>query len=212
VTNNRLLAGLAGMVLGMSSLGVAAKGLNYTYGEIGYTNFDSDTAEADGATVRISYGATDNVHIKLQYSRLWVDTKDKGFFGSTTDNVNSDRFIIGGGGNFTLLEKASIFDALDMLGTLSYYDLQNSGSRGSGGSNNSSDRGWQFEGGVRALIRKKFEITAGLTHLDIDTFDDTGFHAGAVYNFYKKYSVTGDVHYFDEEDTTEYFVGLRMDF
>jgi len=211
VTKNRLPAVLAGMVLGMSSLGVAAKGLNYTYAEGGYTNIDSDTAEADGATARISIGATDHVHVKLEYTRLWIDTKDNGFFGNTTDNINASRFLLGAGGNFTILEKAGFFDTVDLLGTLSYYDLENSGKDGSGGSHDNSDRGYQFDGGVRTLIGKNFELSAGASRIDVDTYEDTGFHAGAVYTFYKKFSAVGTVRHYSDEDMTEYFLGLRLD-
>jgi hypothetical protein len=209
VTKNRLLAGLAGVVLGLCPLGAsAAKGLTYTYGEIGYTNIDSDNIDAEGATARISYGATDYIHVKFEYSHFdGADVTRNHFFGDKVLDVDIDRFIMGMGGNYTVLEKASVFDAVDVFGTLSYYDAENSGD------NNNSDRGYQVDGGLRALLSKKFELNATVTYLDIDNFDgETGFGGGVVYKFYKRFSATGNIRHFSQDDSTEIFAGLRYNF
>jgi hypothetical protein len=209
VTNNKLLAGLAGLMLGMCSLSAgAAKGLTYSYGEIGYSNLDADNVEAEGPAVRISYGATDYVHVKFEYTRYYdADVDRSHFFGKKNLDVDIDRFILGAGGNYTVLEKASVFDAVDVFGTLSYYDAESSGD------NNNSDRGYQVDAGVRSLIKKKFELNATATYLDNDSFNgEAGFGAGAVYRFYKKYSVAGNIRHFSQDDTTEFFVGLRLNF
>ena len=211
MTKNRLLAGLAGVMLGMCSLGAnAAKGLTYSYGEVGYTNIDSDILDdnANGATAKISYAALDYVHVKFEYTRInGADVVRNTFFGKKTMNVDIDRFIMGVGGNYTVLEKALVFDAVDVFGTLSYYNAENSGD------NNNSDRGYQGEAGVRALIKKKFELNATATYLHIDNFDgETGFGVGAIYRFYKKYSAVGNIRHFSQDDTTEFFVGLRLNF
>ena len=213
MTKNQLLAGLAGVVLGLCSIGAnAAKGLTYTYGEVGYSNLDSDDIDANGATALISYGATDYVHVKLEYTRFNADREQKTFFTKKTDSFDIDRFIFGIGGNYRVFDKGSFVNMIDVLGTVSYYDAENSGNKNSG-SINDSDRGVQYEAGVRALIKKKLELNATVTYLDIDSFDgETGFGGGAVYKFYKKYSASGTIRHFSQDDTTEFFVGLRLDF
>jgi hypothetical protein len=209
VAKSRLFAGIAGIILGLCSLGAtAAKGLTYTYGEIGYTNIDSDDVDADGATARISFGATDYLHVKLEYSHFNdAEVTRRSASGKQDLDVDIDRFLAGLGGNYTVLEKAGVLDALDVFGTLSYYNAENSGD------SNNSDRGYQVDGGIRALLTKKFELNAAVTYLDIDNFDgETGFGGGVVYRFYKRFSATGNIRHFSEEDTTEIFAGLRYNF
>jgi hypothetical protein len=208
VTKYRLLAGLAGLMLGMCSLNAgAAKGLTYSYGEIGWTNIDADDVEGDGATGRISFGATDYIHLKAEWTHVEsLDVTRRNFFGKKTLDFRTDRFLVGAGGNFTVLEKVSLFDAIDVFGTASFYNAAHSHD------GNNTDRGYQVDGGVRSLIKKKFELNATVTYLDIDNFDDTGYGAGAVYRFYKKFSAVGNIRHFSENDTTEFFLGLRANF
>jgi hypothetical protein len=209
VTKNRLLAGLAGLMLGMCSLSAgAAKGLTYSYGEIGYTNLDSDEVDGEGATARASFGATDYIHLKFEWTHFEnLNVTRRHFFGKKTLDVRTDRFLVGAGGNYTVLEKASLFDAIDVFGTASFYNAANSKD------NNNTDRGYQLDGGLRALLSKKFELNATATYLHVDNFTgETGFGAGAVYKFYKKYSVAANVRHFSQDDTTEFFAGLRVNF
>lgn len=209
MTKKRLLAGLAGVIFGLISLGThAAKGLTYSYGEIGYANLDSDDVDAEGAKALISLGATDYIHVKFEYTRFdGANVTRRHFFGKKTLDVDIDRFIMGAGGNYTVLEKASVFDAVDVFGTLSYYNAENSGD------NNNSERGYQVDGGVRALLSKNLELNANVTYLHIDNFNgETGFGGGVVYKFYKKFSATGNIRHFSQDSTTEYFAGLRLNF
>jgi hypothetical protein len=208
VIKHRLLAVLACAALGICcSTASMAKGLTYTYGEAGYDYLDSDTVDGDGLGGRLSYGATDHVHLRVDYTHFYSASKtNSGFFGSKSENVNIDRFVLGMGGNYTLLEKKSWIEALDILGTISYYDAEFSGN------SNNSDRGYVLEPGVRALFTKKLELNARVIHMHIDNFDEVGFGAGAVYKFYKKYSVVGKVSHFSQDDTNEAFVGIRVDF
>lgn len=209
MTKYRLLAGLAGLILGMCSLSAgAAKGLTYSYGEIGYTHLDSDDVDGDGATALVSFGATDYIHLKFEWTHFeGLNVTKRHFFGNKTLDVRTDRFLAGAGGNYTVLEKASLFDAIDVFGTASFYNAAHSKD------NNNTDRGYQVDGGVRALLIKKLELNATATYLHVDNFSgETGFGAGAVYKFYKKFSATGDIRHFSQDDTTEYFVGLRLNF
>lgn len=205
---HRLLAVLACTALGIChTTASTAKGLEYSYGEAGYTYLNSDKVDADGLAAHLSFGATDHIHIKADYTHFYsASLTNTGFFGNKTQNVNIDRFVLGAGGNFTLLEKKSWIDALDVLGTLSYYDAEYSGN------NNNSDRGYVLEPKVRALFTKQFELNASVIRMHIDNFEEVGFGFGAVYTFYKDYSLVGNVQHFSQDDTDEAFVGLRVNF
>ena len=209
MTNKRLLAGLTGLILGMCSLSAgAAKGLTYSYGEFGYTNLDSDDVDGEGATARVSFGATDYIHVKFEWTHFpGMNVTNRHFFGNETLDVRIDRFLAGAGGNYTVLEKASLFDAIDVFGTASFYNAAQSKD------SNNTDRGYQVDGGLRALLSKKLELNATVTYLDVDNFEgETGFGGGAVYKFYKKISAVGNIRHFSQDDTTEFFLGLRANF
>jgi hypothetical protein len=205
----RLVALLICAGAGLHPVLSAAKGFNYSYGEAGYMNLSTDEFDgsASGATARLSFGATDHIHVKAEYSHFSsVDIQKKTFFGKTTDSVDIDRFVIGIGGNFQVLEDVSFIKRLDVLTTVSYYDAEYTKD------SNRSDRGYQIEPGIRAQVMKKLELDASLTHLNIDNFDGTGFGAGAVYNFYKDFSASGTYKHFSHDDTDEFFLGVRLDF
>lgn len=182
--------------LAMAPLHAGAKGLSYSYAEIGYSNLDADSAEADGVTARISFAALDYVHVKADYSRLFVD-KIK---GTSSDDVDYDRFVIGVGGNY------SITDNIDVLGTVSYVDAEFTGDL------KESEEGYQIEAGARAKVSKKVELNAGAIYLDAGDFDDTGFGVGAVFKLKKKFALSANARAFDEDDQVEFFVGLRVNF
>ena len=193
---NRLFAVLVCTGLGMFPLLAGAKGLNYSYGEIGYSKINSDPVDAQGATVKLSYAALDFIHVKFDYSRLWVDTVQ----GTGDDDIDIDRFVFGAGGNY------SLFDNFDILGTASWISNENSGD------NNNSDRGYQGEFGIRALVMKPLELNARVIHVDTDAMDDTGFGAGVVYKFYKKFAFSVDARYFNDDEVTDVFAGVRLNF
>ena len=204
---NRLLTPLvcAGLVLFPAIS--AAKGFNYSYGEVGYSNLSSDEYDgsANGASVHLSYGATDHVHVKAEYSHFAsVDQRNKK--DKKDKSVDIDRFILGIGGNLTVLKDVSFLKRLDLLTTLSWYDAEYSKN------SNRADRGYQIEPGIRAQVMKKLELDAFVTHLDIDNYNDTGFGGGVVYNFYKDFSATGTYRHFSDDDIDEYFLGIRLDF
>ncbi len=74
--NKQLIAVTAGACLAMFGQLAIAKGPNYTYAEVGYTNIDGDFVEGDGASVNISYGATDLIFVKLGFSTLFAGRPD----------------------------------------------------------------------------------------------------------------------------------------
>ncbi len=192
----RLIPSIVCAGLVMAPLSSSAKGLSYSYAEMGYSNLDADSAEADGVTARISFAPLDFIHVKGEYSRLFVDDIE----GSSDDDVDIDRFVIGMGGNY------SVIDNVDVLATVSYVDEQFSGDI------KEKDEGYQVEAGVRAMLGKKLELNASAIHLDVADFSDTGFGVGAVFKLKKKFALSANARAFDEDDQVEFFVGLRVNF
>lgn len=192
----RLIPSIVCAGLVMAPLSAGAKGLSYSYAEFGYSNLDADSAEADGVTAKISFAALDYLHVKAEYSRLFVDE----ITGTSSDDVDYDRFVIGVGGNY------SVTDTIDVLGTVSYVDAEFTGDL------KESEEGYQVEAGARAMVGKKAELNAGVIYLDVGDFDDTGFGVGAVFKLKKKFALSANARHFDEDDQTEFFVGLRLNF
>jgi hypothetical protein len=192
--NKQLIAVTAGACLAMFGQLAIAKGPNYTYAEIGYTNIDGDFVEGDGASVNISYGATDLIFVKLGFSTLSIEDP------TSTAEADADRFQVGLGAHFALT------DNIDALAAVSYVDVEftNTGGMGSSG-----DDGYLAEAGVRAMVTKKVELNATVSSLHIGGDDDTGFGAGGVVNLKKRWSATGSYRYFEDDDEGEFFVGIR---
>lgn len=199
-----LLALTTSVLLAAAASVSHAKGLNYTYAEVGYSYLDADKFDANGATVKLSFAALDFVHLKFDYTRFWIDDhKD------ASSDPDLDRFVIGAGGNFSLTEK------IDLVGTVSFVDREwTNGSRSGGTKNfNNSDRGHQTDLGIRALVAKGFELNGTVTYLDIDDFEaSVGVGAGAVYKLNSKFSISGNARHFSNEDETEAFLGVRLNF
>lgn len=200
----RLLALTSSVLLAVAASVTHAKGLNYTYAEAGYSYLDADDFDANGATVKLSFAALDFIHLKFDYTRFWVDD----YKGASSD-PDLDRFVIGAGGNFSLTEK------IDLVGTVSFVDREwSNGSRSGGTKNfNNSDRGHQTDLGIRAQITKDLELNGAVTYLDIDDFEaSVGVGAGVVYKLNKKFALTGNARHFSNEDETEAFLGVRLNF
>jgi hypothetical protein len=193
---NRLIATLMCVLLLAVSQATSARGFNYSYAEVGYTNINSDPEDASGVTTELSIAASDYVHVKGGYSRLWVNNVK----GSNNDNIDIDSFRIGMGGNYPILEK------VDLTGTVSYIDNENTGD------SNNSDRGYEAEFGGRVQALKKLEMTPSLVRVHTDNLHDTGYSLGLVYALNKKWSLRTRVRRFSDEDITDFFAGVRLNF
>jgi hypothetical protein len=172
-----------------------AKGPNYTYAEIGYNNIDGDFVEGDGASVNISYGATDHIFVKLGYSRLFLEDT------MSPAETDADRFQLGVGGHI------AVTDDIDALAAVSYIDVEFNDPAGL-----ASDDvdGYLAELGVRAMVTKGLELNATVSGLHLGGDNDTGYGVGAVFNLKKRYSVSGSYRQFTDDDEGEFFIGLRF--
>jgi len=196
VIKNRFIATLGYVLLAAVSQSAGAKGFDYSYAELGYTKINSDPMDASGATAELSVAAGDYVHIKGGYSRLWVDNVK----GSNKDNIDIDSFRLGMGGNYSVLEK------VDLTADLSYVDNEYTGD------SNNSDRGYEAEFGARVQALKKLEMTPTLVRVHTDNYQDTGYSLGLVYALNRQFSLRTRVRRFSDEDVTDFFAGVRLNF
>jgi hypothetical protein len=192
----QLIATFGCVLLIAASQVTSARGFDYSYAELGYTKFNSDPYDASGATTELSIAAGDHMHIKAGYSRLWVDSVK----GSNKDNINIDSFRIGMGGNYTVHKK------VDLTGTVSYVDNELTKDR------NNSDRGYEAEFGARVQALKTLEMTPTVVYEHIDNFHDTGYSLGLVYALNRKWSLRPRVRRFSDDDVTDVFAGVRLNF
>ena len=194
---------VGGGFLAAVSTGAGAAGFNYSYAEIGYSSINSDPLDAKGVAAELSIAAGDYVHVKGGYSHYNnADTYSKGFPYWTTNNqnVDIDSFSVGIGGNYPVHKK------VDLTATLSYLDNEYSGD------SNNSERGYEVEAGARVQALKKLEMTPSLIRVNTDNFDATGYSLGLVYALNKQYSIRTRVRKFSDDDVTDFFAGVRLNF
>jgi hypothetical protein len=193
----RLAAVATGVVLAAATqLAAAASGPEYTYAELGYVYTNGDDIDGNGFDANISFGATDMIFLKFGYQRDQLDVT-----GVTAD-VDADKFLIGGGAHFQVMDKT------DLVGSLSYVDIEYTGIVPSQG-----DDGYEAAIGARSMLTKELELNAFFTYASRDNLvnnedDDTIYSLGAVYKLNKDFSLVGN---FDHgEDVDNYGVGVRL--
>jgi hypothetical protein len=184
--------------------GVDARGFNYTFAEAGYRNVNSDALDGDGFRVSFSYGATDYIHVVGDYSHLWVDDMDN----ASDVDVKIDEFKLGFGGHY------SITDKIDLAGTVTYVDDEYTGDSipddlGYKKNMNQSDEGYEATIYGRIQAMKKLEMTPHVIHRDVND-SDTGFGLGLVYDLNRQFAIRARATRFSDENTTNLFLGLRL--
>ena len=182
----------------------AAAGFNYTFAEAGYRNVDSDNYSGDGVRVSFSYGALDYLHVVGDYSRLLIDDID----GTSDADVDLDEFKIGFGSHY------SITDKIDLAGTVTYVDDEYTGnavpkSLGYKTNINDSEEGYEATIYGRIQAMKKLELTPHIVHRDVDG-SDTGFGLGLVYDLTRQFAIRARATSFSDDNTTNLFLGIRL--
>jgi hypothetical protein len=195
---------IGGGLLAAVSCGVGAAGFNYSYAEIGFKSINSDPLDAKGGAAELSIAAGDYIHVKGGYAHynnadLYRKVKFP-FSGTNTLDVDIDSFSIGIGGNYPVHKK------VDLTGTLSYLDNELTGD------SNNSDRGYELEAGARVQALNKLELTPSLVKVNIDNYDATGYSLGLVYALNKQFSLRTRVRKFSDDDLTDFFAGVRLNF
>ena len=194
---------VGGGLLAAVSTGTGAAGFNYSYAEIGYSSYNSDPLDAKGVAAELSLAAGDYVHVKGGYAHYNnADLSRNGFPYWTTKNldVDIDSFSVGIGGNYPVHKK------VDLTATLSYLNNEFTGD------NNNSERGYELEAGARVQALKRLELTPSLVKVDLDSYDEIGYSLGLVYAVNKTYSVRTRVRKFSDDDVTDFFAGVRLNF
>jgi len=194
---------VGGGLLAAVSTGAGAAGFNYSYAELGYSSINSDPFDAKGVAAELSIAAGDYVHVKGGYAHYNdADIYSKGFPYWTTNNqnVDIDSFSVGIGGNYTVHKK------VDLTATVSYLDSEFSGD------SNNSERGYEIEAGARVQALKQLELTPSIVKVDTDNYDATGYSLGLVYALNKQYSIRTRVRKFSDNDVTDFFAGVRLNF
>ena len=204
MTKKYILAITAAASLATFSQISAAGGFNYTFAEAGYRNIDSDNFSGDGAQVSLSYGALDYLHLVGTYSRLWIDDID----GTSDADVDLDEFTVGFGSHY------SITDKIDLAGSVVYVDDQYTGDArpdnlGYKTNINNSKEGYEATIYGRIQAMKKLELTPHVIYRDVDE-SETGFGLGLVYDLTKKFAIRVRGTHFSDSDTTNLFVGMRL--
>jgi hypothetical protein len=195
----RLVAVASGVVLAVAAqLAAAAKGPEYTYAELGYVYSNGDDIDGNGFDANISFGATDLIFLKFGYQRDWLDVD------GVDPGVDANKFLIGGGAHYTVMDK------LDLVGSLSYVDIEYSGIVPSQG-----DDGYEAALGVRSMLSKDLELNGFVSYVTTGNVannddSDTVYSLGGVYKLNKDFSLVGNLDFSDVAD--QYGVGVRLAF
>jgi hypothetical protein len=199
-----LINGFGGVLAALvASISLAAEGPRYTYGEIGYVNFDFDDfsgigADGDGFNVGGSVAIADMVHLFASYTDGDIDI-DIDNFGFGEISVDYTELSAGIGINY------SVSETVDLVGRLSYVDVE---AEAFGYSED--ENGYGLGAGVRAMVTPEFELNGGIAYADLggDYDSDTALLLGAVYNFTEMFAATAGVSFAD--DVTQYGIGARV--
>ena len=205
----RLAAVATGVVLAVAAqLAAAAKGPEYTYAELGYVYSNGDDIDGNGFDANISFGATDLIFLKFGYQRDWLEKRLENVPPCPTNicwvDFDANKFLIGGGVHYTVMDK------LDLVGSLSYVDIEYSGIVPSQG-----DDGYEAAIGVRSMLSKDLELNGFVSYVTTgnvvnDDDSDTVYSLGGVYKLNKDFSLVGNLDFSDVAD--QYGVGVRLAF
>ncbi len=192
-----------GIVLGsmaaltLSANVFAADELSYTWVEANYleTELDDDDGDLDGDGLGLSgsFAFTENLHGFASYS-------DQEFDLDIAPDVSFEMLDIGAGVNFPLNP------GLDIIGTLSYLDVQ-----ASAGGASADDNGYRLGAALRGRVASKLELTGGISYIDLDdSGDDTTYGVGGRYYFTDNFALGANADFADDQMT--WTLGARYDF
>lgn len=188
----KFLARLAAscLLLALPGLASAAAEPRYTYGELGYVNWDFDDIDEDGDGFRLagSYALHQRVHLVAGYEDV-----------DLSDNVDLSAWNFGIGVNVPLRP------GLDAVGRVRYVDFE----LDTPGSGDPDEDGYQLEGLVRTMINTQLELNGGVRYTDIDD-SDTQLVIGALYEVARNFAISGELAFGD--DITTLFIGGRFYF
>jgi hypothetical protein len=174
---------------------VSAKGLSYSYADVGYMYFDGEDYKMDSGTVDASFGVFDLVALRGGYTRGWTDDFDTGSEQSDDPDLNEFRFGV--------RPHYSLTDNIDAYVDLLYLNKKYNGSR------SSTEIGGIYGAGLRYQAIKKLELDLGGEYQSADI--DAGFlKLGGIYTITKAVGISLSTS--QGSDDRSYFAGLRLNF
>jgi len=190
-----LVTSLATVLALITAPMVAAKGLEYSYADVGYLNYQGDDYDMQGATVDASFGVFDLVSLRGGYTRGWTDHYDTG--GGQSDDPDVNEFRFGVRPHYSLTKTIDAY--VDLLYTNKKYN----------GDRSNTEIGGIYGAGIRYLATKKLELDLGGEYQSADI--DSGFGSvGAIYKFTKAFGISANARV--ASDDQYYFGGLRLNF
>jgi hypothetical protein len=192
----RWLTGFAALALAVFSFpALAAEGIRYTYGELGYqrVDFDNFSENEDAGYLNGSLALDDRLFLVADGSYGTIDTSGPNIDVTTLD---------AGLGFHTPLNQQ-----VDFVAQVAYVWWKVDAGR----FGHDDEDGIGLRGGLRAMVTPKLELNGGVSYVDLSGGDDnTSAYFGAVYNLTEVLSLSGNVDVGD--NLTTYGVGLRMYF
>jgi hypothetical protein len=175
--------------LAAAPMAANAEGMDYTYVEGGYAQFDLDgvSGSLDGFFLRGSVAVTDQVFLSADY----LDVSGSG--------ADTQLYTVGVGGRYPLS------DVLDVTGRVAYV-----GTEASGGGFSADDDGYSVGAGLRGRLAESFELEGNVTYYDVGDGDDTALGVAARYFFTDQFAVGAEYTHFDDADL--WGLGVRYSF
>lgn len=169
---------------------VAARGLNYSYVDVGYQRTNGDPVDVDAGAVDLSVGLMQWLALRGGYERGTVDNYPG-------DSPDLSEFRAGARAHF------SVTDSLDLFGDVQYFNQKLNGK------STHTDLGFVDEAGVRFQAAKPLELNASYKYIGGDLNDHFGT-VGLVYDLTKVVALSARGEF--NNDIQRYFAGLRLSF
>jgi opacity protein-like surface antigen len=197
-SNQALRAVLIGAVACAVTVPVAAKGLSYSYADVGYQYGDldapEDSVDVHSGLVDASFGVLEYAALRAAFRRGRIDIP-----GEATDLTE---FRVGARGHYNVMKP------LDVYGEALYFNQKLNGS--GDGISSKTEIGGIYEAGFRLQAHKNAEIDLAYRYVSGD-MDESFIVAGGVLMLTKNIGVNVNAAFGDDDDE-EYFAGLRLDF
>lgn len=180
--NKKIIAAVAVALALPVAAGAAETAFSYTYGELGYTDMDSEGASADGLGLEGSFQFMEQVFGFASYEDLSGDfdnstlTVGAGYVHPLTANVD-------GVAKLALVNSDVGFD---------------------------DDTGFGLEFGVRAMVVPQVEVFGNFSYVDIYEDSSTGFELGGRYWIQDNFGLS--LAYNDIEDADGFTLAARYNF
>jgi hypothetical protein len=174
---------------------LAAKGLEYSYADVGYLKFNGDHFDMAGGTVNASFGVFDLLALRLGYTRGWTNNYPRNQDPSGDPDLNA--FLAG------LRPHYSITDHMDVYGDLLYSNNKFNGDR------SRTDIGWIYDAGIRWQALKWVELNVAGQYRS-GNIDSSFLVFNPVFKLTKSLDLSLSTS--QGSDDSDYFAGLRLKF